>query len=210
MTLGTGIFLSAVFLGLIALLIRTKERWSWKGLFLYPALVILIFGAMWALVDYGYEKGYYGPRKFGRETEYAGIKLRSTKDDVLFAKGKPTKEYPPDDDSGVIQWIYKENDDWLLCVYFGEDGLVRAVWAATHKKADSHSLPDLKFVRSYSDIEDFEERLGKAEFVENIHGGVSRIYVFPRYNLRVALEAREVRMISIVDYERYPYKPDQK
>jgi len=44
MTLGTGIFLSAVFIGIVALLICTKEKWTWKALLLYPVAAILGVG----------------------------------------------------------------------------------------------------------------------------------------------------------------------
>lgn len=89
-------------------------------------------------------------------------------------------------------------------------GWFSAVINENAKYGNRNSLPDLKFVSSHSDTEDLEKRLGKAEFVENIDGGVTRIYRFPRYNLRVGLKAGKVEMIGIVDYERYPYKPDQK
>ena len=40
MDVGTGIFLSAIFLGLIALFIGTKDRWKWKKIILILAVAL--------------------------------------------------------------------------------------------------------------------------------------------------------------------------
>lgn len=52
MTVGTGIFLSAVFLGIVVLLIGTKDKWTWKALFLYPAIASFVLGLVIAAVAY--------------------------------------------------------------------------------------------------------------------------------------------------------------
>ena len=52
MTVGTGIFLSAVFLGIVVLLISTKDKWTWKALFLYPAIASFVLGLVIAAVAY--------------------------------------------------------------------------------------------------------------------------------------------------------------
>ena len=207
MTLGTGVFLSAIFLGIVALLIGTKEKWTWKGLFLYPLLVIVVLGSVITAAIYGYGQGYYGPNKIGKEMEYAGIRLRSTKSDVLFAKGKPIKEEAPDD-MGEVVFTYGDSD-FLIWVWFGKDGLVSGVSAACNP-GSNHKLPSLKNISNRSDLSSIQGRLGKADFVKDIDGGVSRVYGFPRYNLRVAYCGGEMELLGIRDYEKYPYQPDRK
>jgi len=47
MTLGLGIFLSSLFLGVIYLFVVTKDRWNWKKiLFVWPLIVILVVGVI--------------------------------------------------------------------------------------------------------------------------------------------------------------------
>ena len=47
MELGTGIFLSALFIGTVLLFIATKDRWNWKKMLLYlfsTAILVLMLG----------------------------------------------------------------------------------------------------------------------------------------------------------------------
>lgn len=86
MELGTGIFLSSLFLGVVALFTVTKDRWNWKKVSLYvfgvPIAVILIGGGSY-YVYYQYEQRPIA------QTEYLGLKLGMSKEDVLTIKGLP-------------------------------------------------------------------------------------------------------------------------
>ena len=47
MSLGLGIFLSSLFLGIIFLFVSTKDRWNWKKiLFIWPLCFVLIVGVV--------------------------------------------------------------------------------------------------------------------------------------------------------------------
>ena len=86
MELGTGIFVSSLFLGTVALFLFTKDRWNWKKVSLYvfgvPVTVILIGGG-------GYYAYYQYERRPIAQTEYMGLRLGMSKEDVLAIKGLP-------------------------------------------------------------------------------------------------------------------------
>jgi membrane protein YdbS with pleckstrin-like domain len=66
MELGTGILLSAVFLGTVALFIATKDRWNWKKIFLWPLGVIVGLGVVGGSIAYLYQQYEDRPRKIHR------------------------------------------------------------------------------------------------------------------------------------------------
>ncbi|MSP52190.1 MAG: hypothetical protein EXQ91_07350, partial [Alphaproteobacteria bacterium] len=93
MELGTAILLSAVFLGMVALFIATKDRWNWKKLFLWPFTILLelsVIGVVGYLVLLYWEDL---PRK---ELGLWGIRLGASFADVKFAKGEPSRELAAD------------------------------------------------------------------------------------------------------------------
>jgi len=93
MELGTGIFVSSLFLGTVALFLFTKDRWNWKKVSLYvfglPFTVILIGGG-------GYYVYYQYEQRPTAQTEYMGLKLGMSKEDVLARWGLPRVFKTPD------------------------------------------------------------------------------------------------------------------
>lgn len=85
MGLGTGIFLSAIFLGLVALFIATKDRWNWKKIALWPLGIIFAFSVIGGVSAYGYR--LYNER-LQVPTTFQGIQLGQTFDDAEFKLGK--------------------------------------------------------------------------------------------------------------------------
>lgn len=63
MELGTGIFLSTLFLGTIALFIATKDRWNWKKILLWPTLIIISTSAIIVAAYFIYERYQNIPSK---------------------------------------------------------------------------------------------------------------------------------------------------
>lgn len=85
MELGTGIFLSAVFLGIVALYIATKDRWNWKKILLWPLAVVVVLSSVGGIVAYAYKKYEERPKV---QVEFNGIKLGDQFQDVVFRHGK--------------------------------------------------------------------------------------------------------------------------
>lgn len=99
MELGTGIFLSAILLGLVWLYTATKDRWNWKKLTLWP--MGILFGL--AMVGGGglYVNDWIENRPY-KETGFWGIQLGASPADVKFIKGKPNTSA-----EDYLDWITK-------------------------------------------------------------------------------------------------------
>ena len=102
MELGTGIFLSAVFLGTVGLFVATKDRWNWKKIFLWPLGVIVGLGIVGGSIAYLYRQHEDRPRKL---TELWGVSLNDSTGDVKFKKGKPP-------------WRMDDGDLWIYGKYY--------------------------------------------------------------------------------------------
>ncbi len=89
MELGTAVFLSAVFLGSVALFIATKDRWNWKKLLLWPLTVVLGLSAIGGAGFYINSRIQERPQK---ELGLWDIQLGAGPADVKFIKGNPQTE----------------------------------------------------------------------------------------------------------------------
>jgi hypothetical protein len=90
MDLGTGIFLSCAMLALVLLYGFTKDRWRWRKLVGRTLLVsvILAAGAAGAIAIAHYWDELF-PTRLTRQTQYAGLKLGISPQEVMYIKGYP-------------------------------------------------------------------------------------------------------------------------
>ena len=89
MDLGTGIFLSSVVLAVVFVYAITKDRWRWRRIIKRTAFIclgLIILGAALGIGAYYWDQL---PQKVGRQTEYAGLRLGMTQDEVMYVKGYP-------------------------------------------------------------------------------------------------------------------------
>lgn len=190
MELGTGIFLSAVFLGTIALFIATKDRWPWKKIVLWPTLsalaLVVVGGASWYL----YEE--YQSRPV-RQTELWDISLGSSQADVTFAKGKPFKT---DDEV----WVYEPVEEQFYAIGFRE-GKVRYI--VFH--GEPYSMPKVAGANPYGTPEDLEERFG-TPFVSRHKDETRRMFSYEKYNFFASFKAGGMASIGIYDAQTGPMK----
>src|SRR5215204_3815114 len=89
MELGTGIFLSALVIAVILLYGITKDRWGWRHFVKRAAVGCLGLVLLSVLVGTGAYLYEEVPIPVGRQTEYAGIRLGMSQDEVLYIKGYP-------------------------------------------------------------------------------------------------------------------------
>jgi hypothetical protein len=185
MELGTGLFLSAVFLGTIALFIATKDRWNWKRVARRAiggavVLLVLIFIGVWG---YTWYEGRPVP-----QDELWGIKLGMNQAEVKYLKGEPNNS---DDD----RWYYgKEGDNVSRFVLF-VDGNVAQIMVY----GKPNYLPTVAHVSSYSDSKDIEAKLGKPTKVQLSNDSLRKMVVFENYRLWFGLSKEEIQAIAVFD-----------
>jgi hypothetical protein len=82
MSLGLGIFLSTLVLAVVILYGLTKDRWGWRRILKRTALTLLALAAIIGGV-------YFWNQLPVPQTEYAGIRIGMTPDEVMYIKGFP-------------------------------------------------------------------------------------------------------------------------
>lgn len=103
MSIGLWLFLGLVFCGVIFLYTQTKDRWKWgKGGKIFLYLIGTPF-AVWLIYlcgDYFYEEYQGRPKVI---SEFKGIKLGESLQDVIFKLGKPRFVIEPDQVATQLQ-----------------------------------------------------------------------------------------------------------
>ncbi len=221
MELGTGIFLSALFLGTVALFLFTKDRWNWKKVSLYvfgiPVAAILICGGGY----YAYYKYEQGPRP---QTEFMGFSLGMSKEDVLTYKGLPlilkSRVSPPASvrllNPTELPEGYTIDPSWLTAS--ASEALSIDEWIYQKKRSYSDEISRLLFlggslsrITSFSDSESILgvrvggsynaiiNRLGEPENISDIEKGdvYVRHYYYKKFNLEFVVEKGKVKSITV-------------
>src|SRR5262245_61539470 len=100
MSLGTGIFLSSLVLATVILYGFTKVRGRWGKMIGWTLLVVI--GGVAAVTAIGQIRQYWEewfPPQLGRQTQYAGLKLGISPQEVMYIKGYP----PPSSGKSLTQ-----------------------------------------------------------------------------------------------------------
>jgi hypothetical protein len=187
MELGTGIFLSAVFLGTVALFIATKDRWNWKKIFLWPLAIIVGIGIVGGIIVYLYDAYEDRPTKI---TELWGISLSDSPADVKFKKGEPKERIDQD------IWIYRpyETIEGNYVVYFKNDRVRSVIYFGA-----MYNAPTLKGFSHYDTPQDVETKLGPPFHISRTKDELRRAYSFDNFNVVVHFAHGEMSAIGIYD-----------
>lgn len=189
MDLGTGIFLSAIFLGGVALYIATKDRWNWKKVILWPLGVVTALAVIGGLITYGYIKFEERPKKL---TEFWGVSLSDTVTDVKFKKGRTVDQVFPDffahfpngsSSDGATYFIKLNNDR------------VKAVLCS----GNTYYCASLHGVNTYDSLSDVEKKLGSPSFVSRTNDELTRAYSFEKFNIVVEFSEGKMQALGIYD-----------
>jgi ABC-type Fe3+ transport system permease subunit len=86
MSTGLGILLSSVVLALVMLYAITKDRWRWRQIARISALALALTG----VVIGGLYLWNQLPANVSPQTEYEGVRLGMTPDEVMYIRGSPT------------------------------------------------------------------------------------------------------------------------
>ena len=206
MTLGTGLFLSSVFLGLIFLFHSTKDRWNWKKIMKRSGisiLALLVLGSSIAAYfnfQSDIEAFFSNSEAVANlntpkvHDEFWGVKIGASQDDVLFLKGKPNKKGKVTTNSRETRWQYKEKyQDEEHIVYFDVNKKVDAVRMFGGGYRDC-----LNRICFHSTIERLNRLLGKPTKLKKSANKLFWIYNYAKYQTQYILEKGEVDAIGIL------------
>jgi hypothetical protein len=197
MSLGLSIFLSAVLLGIIALYIATRDRWNWKKIILWPVSVLLAVSLSIGL--YLYVKSLIESRPHV-QASFWGLSLDTTKDDVTFVKGKPTKVQDGD------RWIYEEKESSServdsYTVQFRDEKVRFVAYAG-----DTSWKADLQGYWLHASSERIVEKFGNPSDVSKSEDSLNRIFSYSKYNIFFILEKNQVVVCGLYNPTFGPIK----
>ncbi|MDP2754911.1 MAG: hypothetical protein Q8P40_11060 [Nitrospirota bacterium] len=184
MSLGTAIFLSSIFLGIVALYIATKDRWNWRKIVPYSlggliGLAMLIAAGLWthSLIS----------NRPHIETVFWDIPISASKSDIKFLKGEPNRKededvwfYEPQEwklKGSIYMILFRDNKVFAI-IYEGDS--IHSPWIQGIHYGDNYNSIIKKF-RSPSYISTSEDELGKT-------------LSYDRYN--IAFELKENKVIA--------------
>ena len=201
MNLGAWIFLSAIFLGLVALFIATRGQWNlnkiiiwpWKKIAIRAAIVItsLILLAGIALFGrYIYLKIAERPKV---QKSFWGLTLDSTKEDIKFLKGTPAKE-----ERDMWYYISEDRHDgrYKLIAIYAITFTNNKIWRIMGEGIETGLGPTIQNIKvgdSYKVI----ERFGEPSYISYSKDGFSRIVSFKKYNVFFMLQKGSVVNMGI-------------
>lgn len=194
MSLGAWIFLSALFLGLIALFIATRGQLNWKKIITWPwkKIVIRIAIVITSLIflvgillggQYIYLKIVDRPKV---QKSFWGLTLDSTKEDIKFLKGTPKEEHKG-------RWIYHEfkktkiSNFQIILIQFADDKI---------QFIDGYGL-QMQGVKNGDSYEHVIKKFGTPSHISQSKDDLIRILCFEKYNVFFALEKGEVLFSGI-------------
>ena len=187
MTLGTGVFLSALLLGLIQLFLQTRDRWRWRRILtVVAAITVLVplgaFGIWWTS-DFVSNR----PKKV---VNFLDVEMGMPKNDVTFLLGKP------DEITKSKNWIYNKKEDRpLVVISFTADRVDRI---ATVGEGDAV----LANIRMNDDYQTVIERLGKPEVVGRSKDNLSRTLHYPTLGVVIGVSGGKVEYLAAYDGRR--------
>lgn len=183
MSLGTGIFLSALFLGVVVLFIATKDRWNWKRGFKWLASAcVAIFLVAIVLFNFEDLQGAFIRSLPAKPHESLwGLKLGMPESDVRFLKGDPVEDKNT-----------KSKTDEGVLFYRGDNWGAQRWWIMLDEKHKVHSVifmgsmsahDGIQGIKIGASVEDVTKKFGQPADVQTSENALSRTYRYPQYNL---------------------------
>ncbi|WP_245277538.1 hypothetical protein [Rhizobium leguminosarum] len=200
MSLGTGLFLSALVLSLVILYSVTRDRWNWRRVALWgtlgPLAVLIVLAAAAYLVWRWEDR----PKPLN---SFFGVALRASEQDVRFMKGEPTSREP----DGT--WVYDIKDSssgQIVATYRVQfrDGNVRYVFYAP-----GGYDPNKEYAFGFSDgtrLSQVSGKLGDPSDTSEKPDGSARLYSYRDYNAFFGFRKGVVEVYGMYDPATGPLK----
>ena len=198
MTIGSGIFLSAILLSLTILFAVTKDRWKWKRLGKWivgiPVALIVLGGlGTWGFIEYTSRPAV--------QTAFLDVPLRATRSDVRFAKGVPVK-WDDQKMEDKDQWVYGLAGSKSFMVVRFKDEKVRYV---EYMSTDGESVhPWLQSFNKGMEMAYVVKVLGEPSHVSTSRDGLQRALSYDRYNTFYQFEQAKVVSYGVFDPQAGP------
>ncbi|RLI78769.1 hypothetical protein DRP07_10750 [Archaeoglobales archaeon] len=177
---------------MVILLVSTKHRWlnwNWrrivKACVKGTAIFVGVVGFSLAIIYVAVQFTQHHKRP-QRISQLWGIRLGTTKDDVLFLKGTPSEV---DGDS----WKYYLSDGYYT-IGFDNNSVRYIIYTA---KIGKWSHPSVNGITIGSTSGEVIDRLGVPPHIERSKSGLSRFYIYDHLNLILHLERNQVVSFGI-------------
>jgi len=221
MSIGLGIFLSALIFAMVGLYLTTRDRWDWFHISRWVAIgcgLLVGLGAIGLAATWGYQKIANLPT---RQTTYADLTLGMTMDEVRYVRGDPefvVKTYVTrgltaeeflnavqvddlkhdNDMKTYLTWGFPEKQQpWIVVSFDRRTKTLRNIWCFTgiDNIGNSNACPPLDGVRVGTSEEALVERLGEPSN-QSIYGGDKTID-YNQYGLWFLLVRKRVIWMGI-------------
>jgi len=199
MSLGLGIFLSSLFLGIIFLFVSTKDRWNWKKILLiWPLYFVLVVGVIGGGGFYIYN--HYENKPITYDT-YWDIPINSNITDILFLKGKASS-ISHAENYEQKEMTYMENDDTYYDIRINDNNLIGISCRINKYSFFSNGFTPLKCasindININSRVDEIKALLGdpSSEFVSD--DKLKRVWVYEKYRTYFVLKKSAVITLGI-------------
>ncbi len=200
MSLGTGIFLSALVLSLVIIYYVTRDRWNWRRIALWGILGPLVVLLFVSGIGYAVFRWQDQPRPI---ESFFGVALRSSEQDVRFMKGEPTKK----EEDGT--WTYEIKDNSV-----GRSVAAYQVGFRDHKVryvfyAPNGYDPNKEYLFGFSEgtrLSLVNGKLGEPSDKSEKPDGSARLYSYRDYNAFFGFSKGVVEVYGIYDPATGPLK----
>jgi hypothetical protein len=191
-SIGAGIFYGLLALSFVILIVKTRDRWKWGRIFAgIIGLPILAIGVIMGIEYYDYM-----PKS---TSEFAGLTLNMTVDEVRFLKGEPYRKVKQTRKVGTTLLLYPIEDAsgelFITCA----DERVRQIVIV----GDSIYAGSLYGIYLGLDYQDAIDKLGDSFQVKN-HSEFYRSLYYKKYNIVIGFYQGKVNQVGIaIDPEKY-------
>jgi hypothetical protein len=205
MSIGDGIFFSAILLSVVGLYAATKDRWNWKRIAKWGIGAPVALGAFLATGLWGYST--YENRST-KQTQFEGVSLSSSSSDVRFLKGEPIHKNSSED-----LWVYdahsgsSQSEDAVLLVQFRNERIRHITYWANERQIVNPYLLGFTIGSNYEAV---LQKLGEPSNVSTSADGLNRVLSFEKYNCFFEFQRGRVRTFGIYDPAGGPVKFSQE
>lgn len=209
MSIGLGIFLSALLMSIVYLYKSSLENIRWIRVLKISIVLFIILPAIIFLLVFLYgmhseptmqpSKVYNKPQEISsaKLLKYSGIKLGNSLDDVSFLKGNPTSKQTTGETTA--SWWYEDSNKRLV-IEFTADNVVRAVSCIG---VNEFACPKISYIGIGSSYDDIIRIFGTPAngYIDSDDGTRSLYYI--QYNSIFVLKKAKVVQLGILlsDYD---------